>query len=222
VEEAEPPALSERERTTLAIIERRVSEAGAIPEAYRILGSREGATCLERVGDEWQVADYERGRPRNPLRFAQLWDAGAYLLGTLAITPTSLRAGGGDRNTAHALNDWPVQPLPGEPPLTLLENKHIAVLMPGRDLVRYGAPAGNLTFAAGTDVAAMSLRTERQQQGPHHYRVVRELRTLAGRTVPWHGQPGGGTAYLLPEAVERHLANGSLAHLDRTQERDPT
>jgi hypothetical protein len=170
-----------------------------------------GATCLERAGDEWQVAGYERGRPRNPQRFAHLWDAGAYLLGTLTITPTSLRAGGGDRNTAHALNDWPIQPLPGEPPLTLLAEKHIAVLMPGRELVRHGAPTGNLTFAAGTGFDAMSLRTEREQQGPHRYRVVRELRTLAGRTVPWHDRTGGGTAYLLPKAVEQHLADGSLA-----------
>lgn len=205
--------LADRERRVLAIIERRVSEAGAIPEAYRILDSAEGATCLERVGDEWQVADYERGKPRNPQRFTQLWDAGAYLLGTLSITPSSLRAGGGDRNTASALNDWPIQPLPGEPPLTLLARKHIAVLMPGREIVRYGAPTGNLTFAAGTEFSAMSLRAERQQQGPRRYRVLRELRTLSGETVPWHNQSGGGTAYLLPRSVEQHMTDGSLAEL---------
>ncbi|GAB1510743.1 TNT domain-containing protein [Actinophytocola sp. KF-1] len=202
--------LSDRDRRVLAIIERRVSEAGALPQAYRILDSAEGALCLERVGEEWQVADYERGKPRNPQRFKQLWDAGAYLLGSLSIIPSTLRAGGGDRNTAHALNDWPVQPLPGEPPLTLLSDKHIAVLMPGRELVRYGQPAGNLTFAAGTEFSAMSLRAEREQQGPRRYRVARELRTLSGQTVPWHNQPGGGTAYLLPKSVEDHLADGSL------------
>jgi hypothetical protein len=205
------PDLSSGDHRVLAIIERRVSEAGAIPEAYRILGSAEGATCLERVGDGWQVADYERGKPRNPQRFAQLWDAGAHLLGSLTLVPSSLRAGGGDRNTAAALNDWPVQPLPGEPPLTLLAGKRIAVLMPGRELVRYGPPTGNLTFAAGTDFGAMSLRAEREQQGPRSYTVVRELRVLCGETVPWHEQAGGGTAYLLPQAVERHVADGSLA-----------
>lgn len=205
------PEPSARDQRVLEIIARRVSEAGAIPEAYRILGSAEGATCLERVGDEWQVADYERGKARNPQRFTRLWDAGAYLLGTLTITPSSLRAGGGDRNTAQALNDWPIQPLPGEPPLTLLTGKHIAVLMPGREIVRYGPPAGNLTFAAGTEFSAMSLRQEREQQGPRHYRVVRELRTLSGQTVPWHNQPGGGTAYLLPKSIEEHLADGNIA-----------
>ena len=214
---AAPPApgeLSDRDHRALAIIEQRLSEAGAVPAAYRLLDAAEGATCLERAGDAWQVADYERGRPRNPQRFAHLWDAGAYLLGTLTLTPSSLRAGGGDRNTAAALNDWPIQPLPGEPPLTLLAGKHIAVLMPGRELVRYGPPAGNLTFAAGTEFSAMSARAERQHEGPRRYRVVRELRTLAGRTVPWHDQPGGGAAYLLPKAVELHVADGSLADLD--------
>ncbi|GAB3444865.1 TNT domain-containing protein [Actinophytocola sediminis] len=217
--QATPPATpppgepSERDRRVLAIIERRVSEAGAIPESYRILGSAEGATCLELVGDQWQVADYERGKPRNPQRFDQLWDAGAYLLGTLASSPTNLRAGGADRNTAQALNDWPIQPLPGEPPLTLLAGKHIAVLMPDREIVRYGAPAGNLTFAAGTEFSAMSLRAEREQQGPRRYRVARELRALAGQTVPWHSQPGGGAAYLLPKSVDEHLADGSISEL---------
>lgn len=205
-----PPSLPDRDRRILAIIERQLSEAGVLPAVYRLLDSAEGATCLERVGDEWQVADYERGKPRGPQRFAQLWDAGAFLLGSLTIIPSRLRGGVKDRNTAAALNDWPVQPLPGEPPLTLLTEKRIAVLMPGRELVRYGEPGGNLTFAAGTEFAAMSLRPEREQQGPRRYRVERELRVLAGQTVPWHDQPGGGPAYLLPKAVDDHVADGSL------------
>jgi hypothetical protein len=129
------------------------------------------------------------------------------------VTPGSLRAGGGDGNTAKAINDWPIQPLPGEPPLTLLAEKHIAVLMPGRRLVRYGPPAGNLTFAEGTEFGAMSLRAERREQGPRRYRVVRELRALSGKTVPWHDQPGGGAAYYLPRSVEEHLADGSVTEL---------
>ncbi|WP_053204299.1 TNT domain-containing protein [Jiangella muralis] len=204
------PALSDRDRRVLEIIERQLGEAGVLPLAYRLLDAEEGAACLERAGDEWQVAFYERGRARDPKRFTQLWDAGAYLLGHLTLIPSRLRGGAKDRNTAAALNDWPVQPLPGEPPLTLLAEKRIAVLMPGRELVRYGADSGNLTFAAGTAFSAMSLRPEREQKGPHHYRVERELRVLTGNTVPWHEQPGGGPAYLLPRSVAGHLADGSL------------
>ena len=203
--------LTERDRRVLAVVERRLGEAGALPQAYRLLDSAEGATCLERVGDGWQVADYERGKPRNPHRFTSVWDAGAYLLGSLSIAPGRLRADGGDRNTTAALGDWPIQPLAGEPPLTPLTEKHIAVLRPGREIIRYGGPAGNLTFAAGTDFSEMSLRADRAEQGLSSYRVVRELRTLSGRTVPWHSQPGGATAYLLPRSVEAHLADGRLA-----------
>ncbi|MET8798580.1 TNT domain-containing protein [Nocardia sp. NPDC004568] len=212
----ESDGLSPRERRTLDFIRRQVSEAGAIAQAYRILDSAEGALCLERVGDEWQVADYERGKPRDPQRFARLWDAGAYLLGSLTLIPSRLRVSGVDRNTAPALNDWPIQPLPTEPPLTLLTQKRMAVLMPGRIVVRYGPPAGNLTFSDGTDFSTMSLRPEREQQGPHRYRIVRELRTLSGHTVPWHNQPGGGTAYLLPKSITEHLADGSIT--DSTDE----
>jgi hypothetical protein len=207
------PALSDVDRRVLAIIERRVSEAGAIPRAYEILGAEEGAMCLEHVGDEWQVALYERGKAHDVRRFTQLWDAGAYLLGSLTISPTNRRLGASDRNTAQALNDWPIQPLPTEPPLTLLAEKHIAILMPGREIIRYGDPTGNLTFADNTEFSTMSLRPDREQAGPRRYVVQRELHTLSGKTVPWHDQPGGGTAYLLPKAVEDHVADGSLTEL---------
>ncbi|GAA4011836.1 hypothetical protein GCM10022247_37940 [Allokutzneria multivorans] len=213
VTKPESPELTERDRRVLALIEERLSELGAIPEAYRLLAAAEGALCLERVEDAWRVADHERGEARNAHRFASLRDAGAYLLGMLAMTPSSLRAGGRDVNTTWALNDWPVQPLAGEPPLTLLAGKRIVVLLPGKEIDRYGAPAGNLTFAAGTEFSAMSLRPERLHEGPHRYRIARELRVLTGQVVPWHEQPGGGTAYLLPKSIEAHLADGSLTAL---------
>lgn len=55
---------------------------------------------------------------------------------------TRLRAGGADTNTVAALNDWPIQPLPGEPPLTLLTHKRLVTLMAGRKILRHGGPAG--------------------------------------------------------------------------------
>ncbi|SDM34119.1 TNT domain-containing protein [Allokutzneria albata] len=213
VTKPKPAELSDRDRRVLALVEQRLSELGAVSEAYRLLSAAEGALCLERIEDAWQVADYERGKARNPHRFGELRDAGAYLIGTLVMAPSSLRAGGRDLNTARALNDWPVQPLAGEPPLTLLTGKRIVVLMPGKEIERYGAPTGNLTFAAGTEFGAMSLRAERFNEGPRCYRIARELRVLTGQAVPWHEQPGGGTAYLLPKAVEEHLADGSLIAL---------
>ncbi|MBE1577680.1 hypothetical protein H4W30_004740 [Amycolatopsis roodepoortensis] len=49
---------------------------------------------------------------------------------------------------------------------------------------------------------------------PYHlYRVLRPLETLAGVTIPWFGQPGGGSAYLLPVSNEELLADYDLVEL---------
>ena len=39
-------------------------------------------------------------------------------------------------------------------------------------------------------------------QRPYHvYRVTQPFEVLAGVAIPWFDQPGGGTAFLLPESV---------------------
>ena len=43
--------------------------------------------------------------------------------------------------------------------------------------------------------------------------MTRDLRVLAGTTIPWHGQPGGGRSYLLPRSISEHLADGSLVDI---------
>ncbi|MDX3659120.1 TNT domain-containing protein [Streptomyces sp. ID05-26A] len=208
-----PADLSDGDRKQLAQIALALSEAGINPRAYSLDGPVDESWCLERAGDEWQVAQYERGRTFAARRFPTLFEAGAYLLGTLTILPARLRAGGADTNTVAALNDWPIQPLPGEPPLTLLTHKRMATLMAGREVLRHGGPGGNLVFTPNTAFPEMSLRAEREAEGSRRYRVTRDLRVLAGTTVPWHGQPGGGRGYLLPRSVGEHLADGSLADI---------
>jgi hypothetical protein len=211
--EPAPAELSDGDRKQLAQIALALSEAGINPRAYSLDGPVDESWCLERAGDEWQVAQYERGLSFAARTFPTLFEAGAYLLGTLTILPARLRAGGPDTNTVAALNDWPIQPLPGEPPLTLLAHKRMVTLMAGREVVRHGGPGGNLVFTPNTEFPEMSLRAEREAEGSRRYRVTRDLRVLAGTTVPWHGQPGGGRGYLLPRSVGEHLADGSLADI---------
>ncbi|SFR28084.1 Protein of unknown function [Lentzea waywayandensis] len=211
--EPAPAELSEGDRKQLAQIALALSEAGINPRAYSLDGPVDESWCLERAGDEWQVAQYERGLSFAARSFPTLFEAGAYLLGTLTILPARLRAGGPDTNTVAALNDWPIQPLPGEPPLTLLTHKRMATLMAGREVVRYGGPGGNLVFTPNTEFPETSLRAEREAEGSRRYRVTRDLRVLAGTTVPWHGQPGGGRGYLLARSIGEHLADGSLADI---------
>lgn len=109
---------------------------------------------------------------------------------------------------------WPVQPLPGEPPLTLFRGKEMRELPPGSELDRFGGPSGNLTYAAGTPFEERSLVPEWVSRPYHVYRVQRPIEALAGVAIPWFNQPGGGAAYLLPAAVEDLLADGDLIELE--------
>ncbi|GHF87086.1 hypothetical protein FHX82_004555 [Amycolatopsis bartoniae] len=109
---------------------------------------------------------------------------------------------------------WPVQPLPGEPPLTLFRGKEMRELPAGSELDRFGNPDGNLTYAAGTPFEERSLVPEWVDRPYHVYRVQRPIEALAGVAIPWFNQPGGGAAYLLPASIEELLAEGDLIELD--------
>ncbi|WP_197320728.1 glycohydrolase toxin TNT-related protein [Saccharomonospora sp. NB11] len=109
---------------------------------------------------------------------------------------------------------WPIQPLPGEPPLTLFRGKEMRELPVGSELDRFGGPNGNLTYAAGTPFEERSLVPEWVNRPYHVYRVQRPIRALAGVAIPWFNQPGGGAAYLLPASVEDLLADGDLIELE--------
>ncbi|HET6499996.1 MAG TPA: TNT domain-containing protein [Amycolatopsis sp.] len=107
-----------------------------------------------------------------------------------------------------------IQPLPGEPPLTLFRGKEVRELPPGSELDRFGTPNGNLTYAAGTPFEERSLVPEWVNRPYHIYRVQRPIEALAGVAIPWFNQPGGGAAYLLPTSVDELLGTGDLIELD--------
>jgi hypothetical protein len=110
--------------------------------------------------------------------------------------------------------DWPIQPLAGEPPLTLFRGKRLLELQPGTEVDRFGGPDGNLTYVAGTPFEQRSLVPEWVHRPYHVYRVTRPVQALAGGAIPWFDQPGGGTAYLLSRAVEELLGNGDLVEIE--------
>jgi hypothetical protein len=109
---------------------------------------------------------------------------------------------------------WPIQPLSGEPPLTLFRGKEMQTLPAGSELDRFGGPSGNLTYAAGTPFEERSLVPEWVNRPYHVYRVQRPLEALHGVAIPWFNQPGGGAAYLLPASIEELVAEGDLIELD--------
>jgi hypothetical protein len=109
--------------------------------------------------------------------------------------------------------EWPIQPMAGEPPLTLFRGKRLLELQPGTEVDRFGAPDGNLTYVAGTPFEQRSLVPEWVNRPYHAYRITRPMQALTGGAIPWFDQPGGGTAYLLPRTVAELLDNGDLVEI---------
>lgn len=129
--------------------------------------------------------------------------------------PARPAAGGSPAGSSGSGNQqWPIQPMPGEPPLTLFRGKEMRELPPGSELDRFGPPNGNLTYAAGTAFEERSLVPEWVNRPYHVYRVQRPIEALAGVAIPWFNQPGGGAAYLLHASVEELLERGDLIELD--------
>lgn len=110
--------------------------------------------------------------------------------------------------------EWPIQPLYGEPPLTLFRGKRMVELRDGTEIDRFGDPDGNLTYVVGTPFESRSLVPDWVNKEYHSYRVQRPFEALTGIAIPWFEQPGGGTAYLLPHAVEDLLEDGYLVEVD--------
>lgn len=116
--------------------------------------------------------------------------------------------------------EWPISPLPGEPPLTLFRGKRLVELEPGAEFDRFGDDDGNLVYALGTPFHERSLVPEWIDRPYHAYRVRQPVQVLTGSAIPWFEQPGGGTAYLLPDAVAELVASGRIVELNG-RERPP-
>ncbi|HEX5115149.1 MAG TPA: TNT domain-containing protein [Pseudonocardiaceae bacterium] len=110
--------------------------------------------------------------------------------------------------------EWPIQPLAGEPPLTLFRGKRLLELQPGTEVDRFGSPEGNLTYVAGTPFEQRSLVPDWVHRPYHMYRVTRPVQALTGGAIPWFDQPGGGTAYLLPRAIDELVGTGELVEIE--------
>ncbi|MGH3880702.1 MAG: glycohydrolase toxin TNT-related protein [Actinophytocola sp.] len=123
-----------------------------------------------------------------------------------------------DRPAAAPVSgDWPISPLPGEPPLTLFRGKRLMELEPGTEIDRFGDDDGNLVYAVGTPFKERSLVPEWVDRPYHAYRVRQPVQVLTGSAIPWFDQPGGGTAYLLPDAVGELVAMGRLVEVIATK-----
>ncbi|WP_158879653.1 TNT domain-containing protein [Amycolatopsis anabasis] len=202
------PALADED--LLTVLAARLDEHGIWPDAYRIGERADGAWCLNGTAAGWEVARHAGGEPVDPVRFTRLADAAQHLLGALLLHPARRTAGRETPlETARELGDWPIQPVDGEPPLTLLRNKRVIQLAAGTVLRRFGDETGNLLHRRGVRFATTSLPLEREVQA-REYRLQRTLHAVTGITIPWANLPGGAIAYVLPKTIGEHVSEGSL------------
>ncbi|QFZ23370.1 TNT domain-containing protein [Saccharothrix syringae] len=108
---------------------------------------------------------------------------------------------------------WPINPMSGEPPLTLFRHKKMTELPPGMEVDRFGDGSGNLVYAAGTPFPQRSLVPSWVNRPYRVYRLRRPVEVLTGVAVPWFEQPGGGTAYLMPKSIDDMIADGALVEV---------
>ncbi|MFL6111808.1 MAG: TNT domain-containing protein, partial [Catenulispora sp.] len=121
-----------------------------------------------------------------------------------------------DRSTdplAEFLAGPPITPLAQDPPTTLYTDHRLTVLTPGIEVDRFGDQLGNTVYAARTRYPHRSLPPDYIEREYRVYRVRDPLRALVGTAIPWFGQPGGGTAYLLPRPIRDLLREGALVEI---------
>ncbi|TDD68571.1 DUF4237 domain-containing protein [Actinomadura darangshiensis] len=169
--------------------------------AYRINDVAEGVWCLMPRDSGWTVFQMRDGERRKEVAFDDAEEASVHLLGRLLLDPR------------HSVQDGLFEPLQGEPPLSLLRDRHVMELAAGTEVDRYGAPDGNVTYAARTPYSQRSLPHDWQDRPYHLYRLQRPMETLTGTAVSWFGQPGGGTAHVFRRSIADLLADGGLIEL---------
>ncbi|GAA2252920.1 hypothetical protein GCM10010402_05100 [Actinomadura luteofluorescens] len=169
--------------------------------AYRVNDAAEGVWCLTSGPGRWSVFQMRDGERRKEAVFDDAEQASAHLLGRLLLDPR------------HTVGDGPFTPLKGEPPLSLLRDRHVMELAKGMEVDRYGGPDGNVTYAARTPYPQRSLPPEWRERPYRLYRLQRPMETLTGTAVPWFGQPGGGTAHVFRRSMADLVADGSLVEV---------
>lgn len=164
--------------------------------------ARAGRWSITRQDQRWWAREGERLSPG----FCTADDAAAFALGHLILTQ--------GRSPAVFRAEHPIDASPGDPPLTLFRDLRWLVMRPGTLLDRLGSAEGNVTYLAGTPLPMRSLPAELTQQPSTVYQVRRPVEVLLGEAVAWFGQPGGGTACVLPQSVQDLVAVGVLVCTD--------
>lgn len=168
----------------------------------------DGGWTMQRTGQGWwTVFCWHEGVRKNEARFPHVLEAGAYLIGCLALNQDKFR-----REPDEPLDGFecPLWPWPPDPHLDSFENRLITDLWAGTEVDRFGSADGNTVFLAGTTLPQRSMPPATEPGPYRRYRVVSALQVVSGAAKPEHGQVGGGSAYFLPQSLAELVAGGWL------------
>jgi hypothetical protein len=219
----QPPATVEDAERVLGAA---VDSLDADPDMYSIGTITDGAVCLIPDAGRWAVFLADGGQRRFAGSFDDPMMAAVHFAGVLLLAATERGAmpkpsaaeqaalpGQSVDPLAQLLAGPPIVPLAGDPPTTLYTDHRLTVLTPGTEVDRFGDQLGNTVYAARTRYPHRSLPPDYVEREYRVYRVRDPLRALAGTAIPWFGQPGGGTAYLLPRPIADLLREGALVEI---------
>ena len=85
-----------------------------------------------------------------------------------------------------------------------------SVLATGSQLQRVGGTSGRFVAPINTSFSSLSLPPDKIGAPIMNLEVLRPIPVQAGTAMPWFGQPGGGTQFLLPDKIQHLIENGSL------------
>jgi hypothetical protein len=177
--------------------------------------------CLVPEDGRWSVYLADAGRRRFAGSFDDAELAAVHFAGVLLLLAQErgklprpalddLPPGRSADPLAAFLAGPPIEPLAGDPPASRYAERRLTVLTPGTEVDRFGDLEGNTVYAARTLYPHRSLPAEFAEREYRVYRALGPVRVLTGRAVPWFGQPGGGTVYLLPRPIRDLIREGLL------------
>ena len=218
-----PPAQTGSVDEAEQILAQAIEALDAEPSWYSIGGTNEGAVCLIPEDGRWSVFLAEHGTRRYNGTFEDPEHAAVHFAGVLLLVaherghmpsnaPVPASSFRVDPFTDF-LAGPPIEPLGGDPPVTLYTERRLTVLPPGTELDRFGDQEGNTLYAARTRYPHRSVPPDFITRDYRVYRLHDPLRAVTGVAVPWFGQPGGGIVYLLPQSIRELIQRGILTEI---------